>query len=193
MENLNSIYYTFSTIAQMLAGFIALSGVFVLFKLQELNKMQLIQAQYFYNYMSGSGLTESSFHGCPNIAVNLSTLRKAESTAGMIEEINFILSDEKVKNIYQYKSLQSWKTIIEKVEKFKNMIKTLTITSIILGIITIIYSLIILGNAHLICEISSSLIITIGIVMATCTILIMTFGILLSIKNFKLLKKPAKI
>lgn len=189
MENFNSIYYTFSTIAQVLAGFIALSGVFVLFKLQELNKMQLIQAQYFYNYMSGSGLVESSFHGCPSIAANLKNLRLAESTAGMMEEINFILSDDNVKKIYQYKSLQSWKTIIEKVERYKNKIKALTFISIVLGIITIIYSLIILGYTQSICSVGSSLIITIGIVLATCTILSMSCGLILSLKDFALLKR----
>ena len=34
----NALYYTLSTTAQVLAGFIALSGVFVIFKLQELEK-----------------------------------------------------------------------------------------------------------------------------------------------------------
>lgn len=44
-----SMYYTFSTRAQVLAAFISLSGVFVIFKLQEIRKMLL---QHTHNFIS---------------------------------------------------------------------------------------------------------------------------------------------
>ncbi|NOU18786.1 MAG: hypothetical protein HOO91_14615 [Bacteroidales bacterium] len=189
MEYINSLYYTFSTIAQVLSGFIALSGVFILFKIQDLCKMQLIQAQQFYNYMSGSGLTESSFYGCPSIAADLKTLRLAESTAGMLDEIVYILNDEQVKKIHQYKSLQRWKTIIEKIDILKNKIKILSITSIIIGVLTIIYSIIILSITHLINKSDFQIIIMVGISFAGLSILIMAYCIILSFIETRIFKK----
>jgi hypothetical protein len=191
MEYINSLYYTFSTIAQVLSGFIALGGVFILFKIQDLRKMQLIQAQYFYNYMSGSGLTEGSFHGCPSIAVNLKTLRQAESTAGMLDEINYILNDEQVKKIYQFKSLQSWKTIIEKIEKVKSIIKGLATASIIIGVITIIYSIIILSTSHMISGAAFKIVMIFGISSASLSILLMAYSIVLSLRETRLFKKKS--
>jgi len=189
MDYYTSIYYTFSTIAQVLAGFIALSGVFILFKIQDLRKIQLIQAQQFYCYMSGSGLTESSFHRCPNIAVNLKTLRLAESTSGMLDEINNILNDDQVKKIHQYKSLLKWKTIIEKIESVKNTVKVLTIISIILGVLTIIYSLIILSLTPMISKSFSTIIKSIGIYYAALSIIIMVCSILMSFKETKIFER----
>lgn len=189
MDYYTSIYYTFSTIAQVLSGFIALSGVFILFKIQDLRKIQLIQAQQFYNYMSGSGLTESSFHGCPSIAANLKTLRLAESTSGMLDEIIYILNDDSVKKIYQYKSLQNWKSIIEKIETAKTTIKVLTIISIILGVLTIIYSIIILSLTPMISKSSSLIIKNIGIIMAALSIIIMVCSIIMSFKETRIFKK----
>ena len=93
----NSLYYTFSAIPQVLAAFIALSGVFLIFKIQELKKMQFLQVQYFYNYLSGvKGLFSGVFHGCPTIAVTLQTLHKAECLGGMLEEMDKILLDTNV-------------------------------------------------------------------------------------------------
>jgi hypothetical protein len=192
MEYYNSIYYTFSTIAQVLAGFIALSGVFILFKIQDLRKIQLIRAQQFYNYMSGSGLPESSFHGCPSIAADLKTLRLAESTSGMLEEINYILNDDNVKKIHQYKSLQNWKSNIEKIESVRTTVKVLTIISIILGVLTIIYSLIVLSLAPMISNSDSMIIKNIGITTATLSMIIMVCSIIMSFKETRVVKKKTK-
>ena len=85
----NSLYYTFSTIAQVLAAFIALSGVFVIFKIQEFKRIMFLQVQYFYNYLNGvNGMFISSFHDCPSIATNLKTLHISESLGGMLEEMD---------------------------------------------------------------------------------------------------------
>jgi hypothetical protein len=188
MEHLNSIYYSLSTISQVLSGFIALSGVFVLFKLQSLDKIQLMQAQYFYNYMSGSGLNEGSFHGCPTVAVKLKTLRMSESTDGIVEEINIILNDEKVKQISQYNSLKNWASIIQKVEKIKRRIKTLAQTSIIVGVCTIIFSIVILSLNHLLCKSFAVLFMNISVVLTVISITTMTWSIILSLKSHKILR-----
>lgn len=188
MEHLNSIYYSLSTIPQVLAGFIALSGVFILFKLQSLDKIQLIQAQFFYNYMSGSGLTEGSFHGCPTVAVKQKTLRMSESTVGIVEEINTILNDEKVKQIPQYESLKNWGAVIRKVEKIKQKIKTLAKASIIVGVCTIICSIFILSITYSLSKICAVQFMNISIIFTAISIATMTWSILLSLKSHKILR-----
>ena len=41
MDIANSMYYTFSTIAQVLAAFLALSGVFAIYQIQRFTKSQI--------------------------------------------------------------------------------------------------------------------------------------------------------
>jgi hypothetical protein len=183
MEYTTSIYYTFSTIAQVLAAFLALSGVFVLFKLQELKQMQLVQVQYFLTELADK-ITFSLVKTCPEFALPLNTLYESETSAGMIEEMNFILSHEKVNNEPKFAKLPQRKMIVEKVEKYRNLIIVLTYISISLGIITITFSLIILGFTHLISESYAIWIIIIGIVLSVLTILTMSYGIILSLKAF---------
>jgi hypothetical protein len=43
----STMFYLFSTISQVLGGFIALSGVFIIFKLQEIRKMLLVKGKQF--------------------------------------------------------------------------------------------------------------------------------------------------
>jgi|GEM_PF-6519430 len=120
MDITNSLYYTFSTIAQVLAGFIALSGVFVIFKIQELKKMQFLQVQYFYNYLNGvSGMFIGSFHDCPTIAVTLKTLHKSECIGGMEEEMEKILEDQNVQKSAELKSLNRLKSIFSKINSVR--------------------------------------------------------------------------
>lgn len=114
----NSLYYTFSTIAQVLAAFIALSGVFVIFKTQELKKMMFLQVQHFYNYLNGvKGMVIGSFHDCPTIAVDLKNLHKSECLGGMLEEMDKILENEHVKVAGERKSLTRMRNVFYNIEK----------------------------------------------------------------------------
>lgn len=145
MDISNSLYYTFSTIAQVLAAFIALSGVFVIFKIQELKKMQFLQVQYFYNYMNDvAGLIIGTFHDCPTIAVTLKTLHKSECIGGMESEMNKIIEDPNVQKSYQLNSLKKMKSIFDKINMIRLRIILWTKISMVSGMLTILFSLVVL-------------------------------------------------
>jgi hypothetical protein len=179
MDITNALYYTLSTIAQVLAGFIALSGVFVIFKLQELKKMQFLQVQYFYNYLNAvSGLTIGSFHDCPTIAVTLKTLHKSECIGGMKEEMEKIINDPNVQKGYELRSLVSMKNIFSNIDLVRLSILQKTKISIISGLFTILFSLVILPFVPWI-ELCSSiyiyLIVFIGLTLSMTTMAIVLF------------------
>jgi hypothetical protein len=141
----NSLYYTFSTISQVLAAFIALSGVFVIFKIQELKKMMFLQVQYFYNYLNGvKGILIGSFHDCPTIAVELKTLHKSECIGGMLEEMDKILENEHVKVAFELKSLKRMRDVFQHIDKRRRQLILLTKASIVSGILTIFLSIVVL-------------------------------------------------
>lgn len=153
MEIENSLYYTFSSIAQVLAGFIALSGVFVIFKVQELKKMQFLQVQYFYNYLDGvTELVIGSFHNCPTIAVTLKTLHKSDCIGGMEEEMEKILANSNVQKSAEQTSLNRMKTIFTNINSVRLNILFWTRISVIAGLITIMFSICILPFVPWICE-----------------------------------------
>jgi len=152
MDISNSLYYTFSAIAQVLAGFIALSGVFVIFKIQELKKMQFLQVQYFYNYLNGvSGMFIGSFHDCPTIAVTLKTLHRSECIGGMKQEMKKILADPNVQKSAEQKSLNRMKMVFTNIDAVRLNILLWTKISMISGLITILFSLSILHFVPWIC------------------------------------------
>jgi hypothetical protein len=171
MEISNSLYYTFSTIAQVLSGFIALSGVFVIFKTQELKKMQFLQVQYFYNYLNGvSGLFIGSFHDCPTIAVKLKTLHKSECIGGMKKEMEIILIDPNVQKSTEYKSLLQMKMVFTAIDSVRLNILFWTKISVISGLMTIIFSLSVLPFVPWVCDFIS--------IILYCTAF---FGLIISI------------
>lgn len=195
MDITNALYYTLSTIAQVLAGFIALSGVFVIFKLQELKKMQFLQVQYFYNYLNGvSGLTIGSFHDCPTIAVTLKTLHKSECIGGMKEEMEKIINDPNVQKGYELRSLVSMKNIFSNIDLIRLSILQKTKISIISGLFTILFSLVILPFVPWI-ELCSSiyiyLIAFIGLTLSMTTMAIVLF-ICLKERNYMTKQKTSR-
>ncbi|OFY17724.1 MAG: hypothetical protein A2W98_08455 [Bacteroidetes bacterium GWF2_33_38] len=188
MEIFSSLYYTFSTIAQVLAGFIALSGVFVIFKIQELKKIQFLQVQYFYNYLNGiHGLFNSSFHDCPTIAVTLKTLHKSECIGGMEEEMEKILIDLNVQKSAQLKSLNRMKEIFGNVNSARKHILFWTKISIISGLITILFSLSILPFVPHICNSTSIVLYSTAFIGLIISIGAMTKVILSCLKEKKYL------
>jgi len=185
MDISNSLYYTFSTIAQVLAGFIALSGVFVIFKIQELKRMQFIQVQYFYNFISGiSGLINSSFHSCPTIAIHIKTLHDSECIGGMEQEMNSIINDPNVQKSHEIKSLKKMKSIFERINSIRLRILFWTKISMTSGLLTIIFSIIVLTNVPNINTPQASFVIyMIGLMGFLFSILTMFLVILLCLKE----------
>ena len=187
-----SLYYTFSTIPQILAAFIALSGVFLIFKIQELKKMQFLQVQYFYNYLNGvRGMIIGSFHDCPSIAVTLKTLHKSECLGGMLQEMDSILNDTNVKNAPELNSLKRMRNVFCNIDKIRNQLLFLARISIISGIITILFSVLILPFVPVITCDQSIFLYSIGFVGTFLSIITMTITIFISFKEKNLVKMPS--
>lgn len=185
----NSLYYTFSTIPQILSAFIALSGVFLIFKIQELKKTQFLQVQHFYNYLNGvKGMFIGSFHDCPTIAVDLKVLHKSECLGGMLEEMDSILNDSNVKTAPEFKSLSKMRNVFYNIDKKRKQLINFAKISIISGIITIFISIAILPVVPKISCLQSQILYTIGLIGTFLSILTMTITILKSFKEQNLLK-----
>lgn len=185
----DSLFYTFSAISQVLAAFIALSGVFVIFKIQELKKTMFLQVQYFYNYLNGvNGMFISSFHDCPSIAIALKTLHKSECLGGMLEEMDKILNDEHVKIASELKSLTKMRNIFVSIDQDRKHLLISTKISIISGTLTIFLSLIVLPLVPLINIKTSLLLYLIGLTGTFICILTMTITIFNSFKERNLIK-----
>jgi hypothetical protein len=191
----NSLYYTFSTIPQILSAFIALSGVFLIFKIQEFKKMQFLQVQHFYAYLNGvSGMIIGSFHDCPTIAVTLKTLHKSECLGGMLKEMDSILEDSNVKKAPELKSLTRMRNTFKNIDKVRKQLLLLAKISIISGIFTIFLSVSILPFVSQISCNQSIILYVIGLLGTLLSIVTMTVTIFKSFreKNLISLKKPSR-
>lgn len=191
----NSLYYTFSTIPQILSAFIALSGVFLIFKIQEFKKMQFLQVQHFYAYLNGvSGMFIGSFHDCPTIAVTLKTLHKSECLGGMLREMDSILEDSNVKKAPELKSLTRMRNTFKNIDKVRKRLLLLAKISIISGIFTIFLSVSILPFVSQISCNQSIILYVIGLLGTLLSIMTMTVTIFKSFqeKNLITLKKLSR-
>lgn len=190
----NSLYYTFSTIPQILAAFIALSGVFLIFKIQEFKKMQFLQVQHFYAYLNGvKGMFIGSFHDCPTIAVTLKTLHKSECLGGMLVEMDSILGDSNVKKAPELKSLKRMRNTFYNIDKTRRLLLLFAKISIISGVFTIFLSVLILPFVPQINCNQSVILYIIGIFGTLLSIITMTITVFKSFKekNLITIKSPA--
>ena len=188
-----TLYWLFSTIPQVLAAFIALSGVFLVFKIQELKKMQFFQNQLFINYLSGvRNLQLSSFHGCKNIAVRLNNLHQSGCIGGIIDEMDSILNNPNVYSAPEYESLNRMRNIFYNVNKKRKRLLRLAEISIISGVIAILISLIILITIHKINLITSIIlysIVFLGTLLSIGTMTITIFKSFSTKENKLIIKK----
>ena len=183
----NSLYYTFSTLSQVLGAFVALSGVFVIFKIQEIKKIQFIQVLHFYSYLNGvEGLFIGSFHDCPTIAATLKTLHQSECLGGMKSEMEKILEDKNVKNSFEFTNLNKMKTVFDNVDTVRVKLLDYTKFSLIIGLITILFSLTILTLTPWININTSKLLYLLGLIGFVACIGSMSYVIFLSLmeKNY---------
>ncbi len=164
-----SMYYTFSTISQVLAAFIALSGVFLIFKIQEFKKMQIVHAKYFYDFID----IDSDNDIRDFVIRSLKRAIESEKLNEIFQIIDMILSDknhpiiepEKLKLCYLIKEIEDAKIRLLKLAKI----------SMISGVATIIISLTTLSLVHWIKNYSSisALLLIIALIGAFTSIIYM--------------------
>lgn len=183
METSTSMYYTFSTIAQVLAAFIALSGVFVIFKIQELRKMQLQHVHNFINQVNRIPLlAKSSLYNCREVSINLVNLHRAECLDGMTNEMNKILDDPIVKGNIILKDIIRIPSIFNDLEVRRINIIRLAKISMLTGVPTILYSIIVLAIVPEVICLNKALYI-IGIAGLTTSIFFMMKTIIISLSS----------
>ncbi|MBN2611762.1 MAG: hypothetical protein JXB00_09435 [Bacteroidales bacterium] len=180
-----SMYYTFSTIAQVLAAFIALSGVFLIFKLQGLKKVFLYQIKRCIQELEI--LKKNDFD--INTDLLRFYLRIKYCGSKVMEEMRSIItyvneySDENPACEKQIRPLLGIYNFYAKMDIKRDRVLQLTKRSLISGILTIFLSIIILSTVHIIephyyCTLS-----IIGISGAIISILFMVATILLTLKD----------
>jgi multisubunit Na+/H+ antiporter MnhG subunit len=151
------IFYTFSTIAQVLGAIIALLGVFVLFKIQNNNTILAGQAQVFYNKTKEIGLAlfEKYLNKLNNSMIARNYPDVFIHMEETIEDINEKINNEKDRNMQSIKDSLKLKnsqlliikdivkSIIGSDEKLKKSAICIAITSginIILSVLILLFS-----------------------------------------------------
>jgi hypothetical protein len=176
-----SLYYTFSTIAQTLAGFLALSSVFVLYQIQRYSHIQSVLTDDFVRNVSSNA---------PILPKFLND-KKLQSEFGDFSEIAESLiafsKDPKIATLTQVVKISVGCAYdLKFIESKKNILLTLTKTSIISGVTIILYSFLTLANVPtLILSYISYVpyLFAVGIGGATVSILFMLIGIIISLKK----------
>jgi len=156
MDITTSIYYTYSTIAQVLAAFLALSGVFLIFKIQEIKNDLLFQANYFLKSVDFFKTIYEFNIDAQEHLENLEIQMNSNKVDELLSPIQGFLSSFTP----FYYSGADRKTLIDNNEKLikcrdrinviqmkKRFIKRLTVTSMISGILMILISIWVLNNA----------------------------------------------
>jgi len=178
------MYYTFSTIAQVLAGFLALSSVFILSKTQWYSKIQLLNIKAFvsgreqeYKYDKLSGYIFTTYIQKLNDVVE----------SGLPSQANYLfekmLLDDTAKqhNIACIYKAEYFFNNIKKLEANKQRLLFMTVISLIIGASTIIFSIIVLSLVNQVfVSHCFKIYIALGITGATCCLVIMTIAIILS-------------
>ena len=183
MDYKTSLYYTLSTIPQVLAAFIALSGVFVIFKMQEFKNLSLFYLQNFWN-------KACEIQGAyPTLMRNLEQLQKSESTSEIAGEMEIFLNNNSAAEPATIESLKNIFSPTKKLHNSRSRIMCLTYISIPIGVLTIIYSIIILSLVHSILENNFICIIRLGIIGAIISIVTMTIAIILCLTERSVIKK----
>ncbi len=186
MEYLNSMYYTLSTIAQVLAAFIALSGVFILFKLDTFNKLQMKHARALIAILKTTPVDNNhKFDYFAKPTGVIQTLIDLETHVGLTKQFKIILENETTKTLKLYPVIAATGEIVFNIDKARRKIKAVTIISVIIGVIAIIYSIIILSIAHTICQSVSQLFIEIDALLAAISIATMTYCLVYSLIDYK--------
>ena len=176
-----SMYYTFSTIAQSLAGFLALSGVFVLYQIQRYSHIQSVLVDAYIREV------DSKYKILPKFFED----KKIQSEFGDFTEIaNGLIEFSCHPEIAPLKEVvklsKGCATDLRFIQTKKKTLLILTKIAIIVGVLVIIYSFLILANVPTIVLSYNSFIsylFAYGIVSAIMSIFFMLLGIIISLKK----------
>jgi len=177
MDYSNSLYYTFSTIAQVLAGFLALSGVFVIYQIQRFSYRQSVIFKRFVPKLEKNYAEE--------FLVNLDIDSELENYRVIINKLDKfaeILQNRNWEN--DLRLTRATQDNIQAIENKKENLIILTRVALIVGILTIFYSVAILSLVpDIICNYAKneSIIITVGIVGLVSSFILMSIGIFKSL------------
>jgi hypothetical protein len=185
-----SMYYTFSTIAQVLASFLALSSVFVIFKIQELRKMHLARAQAFLNHLGFFNALASEkfklFDHRENLgdAIEMENVKLVDqSIVDALEDANLYLKDDS--RLPKLKQIQD--SILPIALKRKQLIQ-LSFISMMIGVTTILFSIRILTQVPRIIYLHN-IVFCIGITGTALSIGFMILTILIALTELNLNKE----
>lgn len=182
-----TMFYLFSTVSQVLSGFIALSGVFIIFKMQEIRKMLLVKGKHFLQNLEG--LIAMPYWDYDEIVSyeKLKDSLEMENTRYMIKHIEDIWDIVPKRNDgdENYVTLEPILQIIWLIQRRRNLILKLTLSSILIGVSSILFSLIAISIVPLkYSNFNFSLIL--DIILASTSIILMTISIILSISEVDL-------
>jgi hypothetical protein len=181
----STMFYLFSTISQVLGGFIALSGVFIIFKLQEIRKILLVKGkQFFQNIEALKALPFWDFDEQENYEKLRDSL-ELENTRAMIIPIEHIWNMLPKRNdAYNdtYVILEPILQIIRLIQRRRRLILGLSLGSILVGVLSILFSLVAIS---LVPRLHFYFLIM-DIVLASISIILMTISIILSICEINL-------
>ncbi len=190
----NSLYYTFSTIAQVLAAFIALSGVFVLRKLDLVNKIQTNYVKSFLDewyYLNGNfklGFDISlSIKRLKDFSTTsddyISLLFQLKNTLNQIDPKSDKLEEGKIQLALNHVILV--KSQLIEFQLYKLALTYLTKFSLILGFVTIVLSILLLSVIHKdFIQNHSTLLFSVCIACATISLILMVFVIIFSLVEY---------
>lgn len=172
-----SMYYTFSTIAQVLAAFLALSGVFTIYQIQRFTKSQLIILTEYIKHITIS--VDSNYIDSLNIHAQLENFIYVAN-----ELISFSVNTKILPNKNEVQRASVCAGGLFRYEHQKYFLILLTRISLLIGIIIIVYSLIILANIPNIiaCYLEyKTWFITLGILGTALCLVTMSLGIFMSL------------
>ena len=182
--SMNSFYYFFSATPQVLAGILALFGVFVVFKIETIKKQLLGLGQYIFD--EGDRLvrqgSSTRLHNTESNSIIIGSLKKAIDKTDLAEIKNIIESinyrpfeavKERYGNVYDYLNTLKNQTIIWSI---------ITAATIILCLLTIPFGKFL--NAH--CFILKPLF----AITSACIIICFIGFILILIKSLKDISFP---
>ena len=201
-EIATSLYYTFSTIAQVLASFLSLSAVFVIYQLQEYSKEQYKLCNSYIKNLQKAENESIEQKNARGENGNDNTIRKLSEfyiefnenglNSLIINELQskhlgFLINSTSDNNKREIELSKR----IETIEIKKNQLKKLTKLSVIVGIISICLSLLVIPNIP---TISSRICLRVGIsvfilIPTFLSIIIMGVGITNTLSTKKNLNK----
>lgn len=175
----NSFYYTFSTIAQVLAAFLALSGVFVIYQIQRFTNMQSSLFEAFIIEVVDKIQLDNK------LIENLHMYAKFNDFSRIVSSLNIFLKEKKaIMKGSTLIMLEEYRYNNRRIEKQQRQLIALTKVSFMIGIGFILYSLVILANVYFI--ISNQINLTayylfVGIFGTMACLIIMAIGIYASL------------